>query len=86
MAKVQRSACCESWTSRRQIVGQGGASVGQPYVFHTLSRPIKSVRRCPSGTAKLILDTLDIILFQIGAGLHLDDLDRDLAGVGKPVN
>jgi hypothetical protein len=34
---------------------------------------------------EFVLDADDVILFQIGSGLHLDDLDRDLARIGKPV-
>ena len=39
--------------------------------------------RCPASDAIIdVLETHDIVLAEIAAGLHLDQLEVDLAGVG----
>ena len=41
--------------------------------------------RTGSRAAEIVLDPYDVVLPEIGAGLHLDDLDRDLPRIGQPV-
>src|SRR5688572_29343197 len=39
-----------------------------------------------SGAAELVFDADDIVLAEIGAGLHFDQLQHDLSGVAEPMH
>ena len=45
-----------------------------------------SLRARRLGPAEVVLDADDVVLLEVGAGLHLDDLHRDVAGVRQPVH
>ena len=41
---------------------------------------------CRLGAAELVFDADDVILAEVGAGLHFDQLEQDLAGVGEAMD
>ena len=45
-----------------------------------------SLPQHPSHAVVDVLDADDVVLAEIGAGLHLDQLQIDLAGIGEPVD
>ena len=71
----------------------GGAAAGVPVLVLSRFLPDRvreeTVAIFPGnalGAAEFVLDADDVVFAQIGAGLHLDQLEQDLAGVGEAVH